>query len=315
MHTNDQFAAGAALKGSHVLVTGGSGFLGTHLVQKLKECGAGRITIVGRSDIGRESSSDIAWVHCDLSRPESIAIVRDIGDVDYVFNLAGLTEQQMPHPNPQALWEANVVTLVNLTAALDWSKVVAGIHMGTVAEYGNQKPPFYEHQQLRPSNVYGWSKATSTQYAEMMTAQGYAKWCVARLFMGYGPGQKKGFIVNLVRALTRGESFELNAPTVTRDPVFVDDVVEGLIRLALCPKAIGETVNLCRGKEITLGEIASLGRAIAKSGDIVLASGGSRKGDFLRSCGSTEKLERLTGWKPGITMEEGLQRTISATVA
>ncbi len=311
MHTSDQFTAGAAMKGSHILVTGGSGFLGNHLVKKLKDLGAGRITVIGRNDRGHEFS-DVDWVYCDLSRPESVAMVQGIGDVDYVFNLAGLTEQQMPHPNPHALWEANVITLVNLTRALDWSKIVAGIHMGTVAEYGNQESPFYEHQQLRPSNAYGWSKAASTQYAEMMTAQGYAKWCIVRLFMGYGPGQKKGFIVSLVRALMRGEAFELNAHAVTRDLVFVDDVVEGLIRLILSPKAIGEAVNLCRGKEITLGEIASLAHTIAKSGNVVFVSGGSRKGDFLRSCGSTEKLEQLTGWKPGISIEEGLPKTISA---
>ena len=303
-----------ALNNLHVLVTGGFGFVGTHLVRKLHERGVGRITVVERNDDGRESFPNVTRVYCDLSDSGSIAILQTIGDVDFVFNCAGFTDQQMPHPNPEVLWKANVLTFLNLTRALDWGKVIAGVHIGTVAEYGNQEPPFYEHQPLQPTNVYGWSKAASTQYARMMTAQGYAKWRTARLFMAYGPGQKTGFIADIIRALARGETFEVNASTVTRDLIFIDDVAEGLIHLAFCAKAMGETVNLCRGKEITLRKIAQSAHKQIKSGKVIFASRASRQGDFLRSYGSTKKLKQLTGWRPRIGIEEGLHRTISACI-
>jgi len=144
----------------------------------------------------------------------------------------------------------------------------------------------------------------------MMTQAGYAKWCVARQFTGYGPGQTTGFIVDLTRALKREETFIVSPSYVTRDPIFVADTIEGLMRLAQCAKAAGEVVNLSPGKEISIGEIAKMVHLIVGMGDITLAEREPRKGDFLRSWGSTEKMERLTGWKPGTPLEEGLKITI-----
>jgi dTDP-glucose 4,6-dehydratase len=216
----------------------------------------------------------------------------------------------MPCLHPEDLWNANIVSLINLTNAIDWSSVRGAVHIGTTAEYGNTETPFYENQSLHPTNAYGWSKAASTQYAIMMTEAGYAKWCVARQFTGYGPGHTTGFIVDLTRALKRNETFIVNSSYVTRDLIFVDDTIEGLIRLAQCIKAVGEVVNLCSGKEISIGEIAKMVHLIVGMGRIELAQKEPRKGDFLRSWGSTKKMEQLTGWKSRISLEEGLEITV-----
>ena len=295
---------------ARILVTGGSGFLGTHLIHTLQTFGAREIINIYRGNKSYNKKLGIINVICDLSQPESIDLIRGIGDVDYLFNLAGLSDQRMPYPNPRNIWNANVVSLIHLTDAIDWNSIKGAVHIGTTAEYGNQEVPFREHQLPRPTNAYGWSKAASTQYAVMMAQGGYATWCVARQFTGYGPGQTTGFIVDLTRALKREELFVVNPSYVTRDPIFVSDTIEGLMRLALCPDASGEIINLCPGKEVSIGEIAAIVHSIVGTGRIKLIQGEPRKGDFLRSWGSTEKMERFTGWKPHTPLEEGLRITV-----
>lgn len=306
----DMYNFAEELKGSRVLITGGSGFLGTHLIKKLRECEVAELITLQRGMKPIREATGASSVCCDLSRPESQQVIRGIGEVDYVFNLAGLIDQRMPHPNPRELWDANVVTLIHLTDGLDWSAVKGAVHIGTTAEYGNQELPFREDQLLKPTNIYGWSKAAATQYAVMMAEGGYAKWRVARQFTGYGPGQKAGFIFDAASALKRGETFTVNPSYVTRDPIFVADTIEGLIRLTLAANGVGEIVNLCPGKEISLGEIATVIHGIVGKGKIELVQREPRKGDFLRSWGDTKKIERLLGWKPAITLEEGLRITI-----
>lgn len=298
------------LRGARVLVTGGSGFLGTHLIKALQVLGAGEIINVHKESKSHHKASGLINVLCDMSELASVDAIRNIGHVDYIFNLAGSSDQRMPHPRPQDLWNANVISLINLTNAIDWDQIKGAVHIGTTAEYGNREVPFREDQFLRPTNAYGWSKAVATQYAVMMAQGGYAKWCVARQFTGYGPGQTIGFIVDLTRALKRGEMFVVNPSYVTRDPIFVSDTIEGLIRLACCPKASGEIINLCLGKEISIGEIAKMVYSIVGMGRIELTQGEPRKGDFLRSWGSTEKIEKFLGWKPHTSLEEGLRITV-----
>lgn len=297
-------------KNAKVLITGGSGFLGTHLIKKLQTLGTREIISVDKGIKAHDTLSGVIDCVCDMSQPASVDKMRAIGDVDYIFNLAGLSDQRMPHPNPQDLWNTNVISLIHLTSAIDWGKVKGAVHIGTTAEYGNAEAPFQENQAPQPTNAYGWSKAAATQYAIMMTQGGYAKWSVARQFTGYGPGQTSGFIVDLIRTLKKGGIFVVNSSYITRDPIFVSDTIEGLIRLACCPNASGEIINLCPGKEISIGEIATMAHSIVGMGRIELAQGEPRKGDFLRSWGSTEKIEQFLGWKPHTSLKEGLRITV-----
>lgn len=298
------------LRGARVLVIGGSGFIGTHLIRALREFGVREIVNMHRGNKATHQAAGILDVVCDISLSESKNIVRDLGDVDYVFNLAGFTDQRMPDASPHELWNANVMTLVHLTQCLNWSAIKSAVHIGTAAEYGNQELPFSEDRALEPTNMYGWSKAASSLYAVMMTQGGFAKWRVARQFTGYGPGHTAGFVYDATRALKRGEDFVVNPASVTRDLIFVGDTVEGILRLALAKEATGEIVNLCSGKEITIGEVATMIHRIVGKGTIQLVEREPRKGDFLRSLGDTKKMERLLGWKPATTLEQGLAITV-----
>lgn len=298
------------IKGSRCLVAGGSGFIGTCLVRKLVKAGAKEVVIISRTVFdGEHIPQAIRYVICDLEQTESQHIIRKLGNFDYVFNLIGVTDQTMPYSNPSLLYAANVQTLIHLTQGIEWGSVRGGVHVGSNAEYGDAPVPHKEHNALHPTNMYGWTKMSGSVYAEMMTHLGLAKWSVARPFFVYGRGQQKGLVAGLIKTFMRGDTFTITGSEVTRDPVFVEDVAEGLMRLAVSSKAQGEVVNLCMGKEIRIRDIAKLVHRLIPLGNIAVQDV-ARMGDFARSVGSVKKLKRLTEWQPQISLKEGLAKII-----
>lgn len=298
------------IKGSRCLVAGGSGFIGTFLVDELVKSGAKEVVIINRTVFDGEHKRQRTYsIACNLEQAESPHIIRNLGNFDYVFNLVGVTNQTMPHPDPSLLYAANVQTLIHLTQGIKWESVRGAVHVGSNVEYGDGHIPHDEDLSLHPTNVYGWTKATGSLYGEMMARLGLAKWCIVRPFFVYGPGKKTGLIAGLIETLMQGKIYTIMGAKVTRDPVFVEDVVSCLVRLALLPEACGQTVNICNGKEVRIQHIANLIHSLIPSGSIVVQET-ARNGDFIRSCGSIKKLKRLTGWQPQISLEEGLAKII-----
>lgn len=298
------------MKNSRVLIAGGTGFIGERLVAELFRSGVKEAVVLHKNPEYKKNDYPAEYVSCDLSSKESEPLVRGLGGFDYVFNLVGKTDQRMPHPNPDELLAANVLTLVHLTNAILWEKVKGAVHVGSNAEYGNASLPHIENGEVRPANLYGWSKVMATDYAHFSARCGFAKWAIARPFFVCGQGQRAGFLAELASMLKDGKEFVVRSAQATRDLVLVDDVAQGLIRLAQSRKASGEIVNICSGKEVTMAEIAVKARDIIGSGSVVLKNE-SRPGDFMRSCGSNDKLERLTGWKPATSLDDILKSTLN----
>ena len=288
-------------------MAGGSGFIGARVVDLLLDEGAQEIVIAGRA-AGSINNPRARYVICDLAQERSVAVIKNLGAFDYVFNLIGVTDQRMPHPNPIELFDANVRTLINLTRGIAWKNIAGAVHVGSSAEYGSHALPHREDMSSDSTNMYGWSKADASLYARIMTKSGFAKWCVARPFFVYGPGRQNGFVFDLIASLTQGKKFTI-AGNSTRDPVFVDDVAAGLVRLALCDRAAGEIVNICGGKEVSMMRIAEMVKRKIGKGKIAVTSR-ARPGDIPRSRGSVKKLKALTGWGPSISLSEGLDTTI-----
>ena len=294
------------IKNSRCLVAGGNGFIGSRVVDSLLLLGAQEVVIVGQG-VSRTKDTHVRYVVCDLCRDESVEIVAKMGTFDYIFNVVGVTDQRMPHPNPVELFDANVRTLIHLTQGIVWESVRGAVHVGSNIEYGLQPIPHHEDLKLLPTNIYGWSKASASLYAQTMAKSGFAKWCVARPFFAYGPGKQTGLIPQLIKTLSEGKPCTVF--NHTRDPVYVDDVAEGLIRLAVCPNAQGEIVNICTGKEIPIRKIAELIQRKIGKGSIVFESE-NRPGDLLQSCGSITKLKILTAWSPATNLSQGLEKII-----
>lgn len=302
------------IRGSRCLVAGGSGFIGRHLTKLLLALGAGALLILHKNKSRVvPARGAVKFVQCDLGASSSLKIIKDLGPLDYIFNLCGVIDKRVEDAQVEALIGANIGAVINLTRALNWELVKGAVHVGSCAEYGNQAPPHLENLPAQPTNPYSWSKAAGTSYAKLAARGGYAKWSLARPFLVYGPGQEPGgsLVINVLEVLAKGGEFILSDPQSTRDFIFVEDVARALVALVLCREAAGEIFNICSGEEVSVIQVANLVRDAVQKGQVTVGSG-SRAGNFLQSYGSFQKIMNFTGWRPEIKLKAGLKLTIDA---
>jgi len=232
-----------------------------------------------------------------------------------VFHLAATGATDI-HVTPALAVRVNIEGTLNLLAALD-GRYRAFVNTGTCHEYGANDPPFREDQDPRPELPYAISKTAAWHFCRRFhRTQGWPIVTV-RPFAVYGPRQAANtFISACICAAQSGQDFKMTLGEQKRDWIYVTDVVDGLIRAATVPEASGGTYNLCTGQETTLYEIAQLiveqvgaDRAVKP---ITVRRGALpyRAGEIWRLVGDNTRARNVLGWKPQMTLQEGIRETI-----
>ncbi len=276
-----------------VLVTGGTGFLGGHLVRRLQSDGAD-VLAPGRNEL-------------DLTRPDQVREYIASQYPEVVFHIAACLKRVLNPANLAELIAVNVQGTLNLLHACLEHRPRQVVCAGTADEYGRGEPPFEETQPLAPLTPYGASKATASNWYRAFGQLGL-KVVVARLFLLYGPGQPKDFFLpQLLAAHASGTPLKMTPGEQTRDFVWVEDAVEALIRLQ---QAESGAYNVCTGKERSLKEVVEVLGSVLGSPVPVDPCLEYRAGELWRIAGSPALLEKATGYKPSTSLEEGLRRLV-----
>ncbi len=300
--------------GTSVLVTGGSGFIGSFLVETLLRRGA-RVHCLLRpqSQAPRLDAvhSEICVHYADLSDRQAVERAARAACPEVIFHLAavGVTNVNV---DPRLAVRVNVEGTLNLLYALDGRYRVL-VHTGTCYEYGNNELPFHEEQWPRPETTYAITKATAWHFCRQFVRSRGWPLVMVRPFSVYGPRQPPGtFIAACIRAALEGRDFDMTGGEQTRDFLYISDVVDGLLLAATVPAAIGSTFNLCSGREISLYDVAC--RVVELVGRPINIRRGAipyRDGEVWRLVGDNTRARRVLGWKPRISLSQGLQQTIS----
>ena len=308
----------STLRSVPVLVTGGTGFIGSHLVRRLLLEQA-EVHVLSRPapDTGRSGTGVTRWT---ASLEDAAVIRRCLEEARplLVFHLAGDSEVRRGGGDAGAVQrsvEANLAGTLNIAAAAAATGVQRLLRAGGLEEYGNGPAPFSEEQRESPISPYSASQVAAAHYWQMLQRHVDVSLVTLRLALVYGPGQSPGFLVpSLIRSCLSGEDFEMTAGEQTRDVLFVEDAVGAFVAAATCPHDLrGEIVNIGSGIERRVRDIAeTIVRLTGSSAGLRLGSAPERLVEMERLVCRTEKALRLLGWSAETDLDEGLRRTIDA---
>ncbi|MBW3573795.1 MAG: SDR family NAD(P)-dependent oxidoreductase [Actinobacteria bacterium] len=314
----------AGWQGRRVLVTGGEGFIGSTLVERLVREGAVVRALVHYNPFGRAGwldpvvHRDVEVVPGDVRDAERVFTAVDGCEV--VFHLAALIGIPYSYAAPESYVQVNVTGTHHVARACLRAGVDRLVHTSTSEAYGTARHvPIGEDHPLQPQSPYSASKIGADMMALSFFHAFQLPVAVVRPFNTYGPRQStRAVIPTILSQLHAGANeISLGATTPTRDFNYVDDTVAGFLAVAGCDRALGEVVNIGSGREISIGDLVGLLISITGSAATVVTDP-----ERLRPEGS--EVERLlcdnrrarewAGWEPEVTLEDGLART-SAWIA
>ena len=300
------------------MVTGGAGFIGTHVVKKLLRLGKEVVILDDFSSGGANTTGN-------LSRRGVVRMVRgDVRDhlamrdalegVDTVFHLAASVSVSAGEADPQKMLDVNSTgTLSVLEDSLE-SGVERFIYASSAAVYGNLRPPIRESQNPAPISVYGRSKLKGEKHCLTFYQERGFPVTILRFFNVYGEGQQdsseSGVITQFARRLSSGMNpIVYGSGNQTRDFVNVDDVAAACVKVANHGITAGKIYNVGTGKPTSVNELLALeARTLGVKRQLKVVHKPARSGEIEESFADTTHLRRDIGFKAKVSLSSGLSR-------
>lgn len=302
------------------LVTGAAGFVGSHLVERLVDDGASVKALdclTAYYDLEQKQSNvdDLSAVGVDLLDVDlsSDELAPHLEDVDVVFHQAG-------QPGVRASWDAfdsyvehNVLATQRLLQAAKSTGVRRLVYASSSSVYGDaERYPTLESDLPRPKSPYGVTKLAAEHLVGVYARNFGLPTVSLRYFTVFGPRQRPDMAMHrLIRSAITGEAFPLyGTGEQIRDFTYVGDVVEANLMAATADIDDESVFNIAGGGSVTLAEVIEIVERITGR-QIPLDRQASQKGDVHRTGGSIERAEAVLGWKPEVTVPEGLERQVT----
>jgi NAD dependent epimerase/dehydratase len=311
-----------SLKHKQVLVTGAGGFLGSHLVERLVQAEARVRALVrynSRNDWGlleflpAATKDQLEVVLGDLTDPFSTA--RALSDCAIVFHLAALIAIPYSYVAPAQYVAVNCQGTLNLLEAARMHGVECFIHTSTSETYGTaQYSPIDEAHPLRGQSPYAASKIGADKLVESYHLSFGLPAVTLRPFNTFGPRQSaRAIIPTIITQALTSATIRLGHQEPRRDLTFVSDMIEGFVRAAETPQAVGQVINLGTGRTVSIKDLVQM---------IVGLVGGKREiikdQERLRPEASevwhlqcdNRRAQKVLTWQPTVSLEEGLKLTV-----
>jgi dTDP-glucose 4,6-dehydratase len=307
-------------RGKKVAVTGAGGFIGSHLAERLVELGADV-----RAMVHYNALASWGWLDQSPLTRDMEVFPGDIRDRDrvshfvegreIVFHLAALIGIPYSYQSPDAYVQTNVAGTVNVLQAARQHGTARVVHTSTSEVYGTAlRVPIDETHPLQGQSPYSASKIGADQMAEAFRRSFAVPVATVRPFNTFGPRQSTRAVVpTIITQCLRGDRVKLGNLKPTRDLNYVSNTVDGFLRAAVAPAAVGQTVNLGSGREISIGDLVQLiagllGKRVTVESEAERLRPGNSEVERLLA--DTTLATRLLDWHPAVGLEEGLQRTI-----
>lgn len=304
------------MKGKRVLVTGGSGFIGSHLVARLLDLAAvvavtARYGNVVKNERLRACWDDIAVIEADLRNRGALEACRD-WKPEVVFHLAAYNHVGESFRQVEECFDVNAKGTANMLDVCPGSE--AFVYLSTSEVYGHQTSvPFAETMCPEPKSPYAITKYAGELYCRMkQRLHTGPRIVVLRGFNTFGPYQSsKAVISELILKCLRGELVLTTLGEQTREFNYVSNIVDGLVAAATHPGRIEGPVNLASGEEVRIHDLVKRIHALTGSrAELRIGGLDYRPNEIWRMYADNQRVRELLGWVPKVGLEEGLIATI-----
>jgi UDP-glucose 4-epimerase len=302
-----------------VLVTGGAGFIGSHIAAELASSGA-RVRVIDDLSTGhRENLEEIGGAidFTEASLTDERITWRVLEDVELVFHEAAIPSVPRSVENPRETHEACVDATFSLLMAARERGVRRLVYAASSSAYGDQ-PALPKTEEMRPDPLspYAVAKLVGEYYCQVFTRAYRLETVSLRYFNVFGPrqdpsSQYSGVISRFISALmSNGQPVIFGDGCQSRDFTYIANVVDANLRAAETTRGVGQVINVANGERISLNELLDVLKKIIGRTDVKAEYREPRAGDVRHSQADITQARELLGYEPHVGLEEGLRLTI-----
>ena len=291
-----------------ILITGGTGFIGYHLAKKCLKLNWSVTSLSTKNPTKIRKLKKIKYLISDISKKSDLKKIINI-NYDYVVNLAGYID----HSKKKKTLYSHYNGCRNISEIFLRKKIKKFIQIGSSIEYGRNLSPQKENlNNTKTFSIYGRAKLMSTNYLLSLYKKYSFPVSVLRLYLVYGPYQDRNRVIPIVidNAL-KSKEFDCSLGTQFRDFVYIDDVVNGIIKSLKTKKNNGQIINLGSGKPIMIKDVILKICKIIGSGKPQFGRIKFRKDEIKNLYPSIVKAKKILNWRPKVKINFGLKKTIN----
>lgn len=304
----------------HIIVTGGAGFIGSHMAKRLLEANY-QVTVLDDLSTGKRNNipPKADFIQMDLGVEREYSKLKNMS-CDAIFHLAGQSSGEASFLDPAKDCRSHVFSTMHL---LEWNKnkkLKHFIYASSMAIYGDPaKLPVREDSLPNPKTFYAAAKLSAENYIRLYQSLGFLT-TIFRLFSVYGPGQNldnkmQGMISIYLSYILENKTIEVKGSKERfRDFVYIDDLISAWELAYKNPVSFGKTYNLCSGIKTTVAEIIdNLQQAIGDENYPVEFLPGT-PGDQFGVVGDNQRLKKDLGWAPKFDLQSGLKQVVEKEI-
>jgi len=298
------------IKPPRLLVIGGTGFIGSHLLRGAIRKGWDSSSLSLHAPSNDRYVEGVEYFQCSLSDIVKLDSIVSCG-FDYVVNLGGYIDHKKYNDGGRELIDSHFTGLLNLVQALPKDGLKCFVQVGSSDEYGDAASPQHEKLRERPISPYSLGKVASTHFLQMLHRTDMFPAVIVRLFLTYGPGQNTNrFLPQIITGCLKNKKFPVSEGAQLRDFCFVDDVVKAILMALSNRNAIGEIFNVASGSPVTIRSMIETVQQAIGSGEAVFGEIPYRVGENMELYADIDKVSKVLGWQPQITLTDGLIKTV-----
>ena len=298
-----------------ILVVGGSGFIGSHMVSHALKNGFMVTELSLRKKAFAFNIVDVDQVErlqADITKKEELRQVIENKKFIYVINCGGYIDHTPFQEGGRKVVEQHFQGVMNLVECIDRACLKSFIQIGSSDEYGNLPAPQSEDSREVPISPYSFGKGASSHFLQMLHRTESYPATIMRIYLTYGPGQnEQRFLPQVIMGCLLGQTFPVSFGEQLRDFCYISDIVDGIFKVFDTPTAKGEIFNLASGVPVTIKAMIETVRELIGKGKPEFGKIAYRSGENMNLYANISKAKDILKWEPYTSLETGLGKTIN----